>query len=179
MAEDDAQSKGSEAPAAPSEADAAPARIERIERDGTGRLLVYLAGRDEPEVDARVARCFPWSLPATYISIRDKEGKEIALLKTLDGLDPGSRKLVEDELREMIFNPEILRVSEWKREFGVTSICCETDRGEVTFQIRSREDVRVLTSTRALLRDVDGNIYEVRDLSKLDPASRRHFQQYF
>ena len=179
MGEDDERSRAAATPAAASGADSTPPCIDRIERDGTGQLLVYLAGREEPEVDVRVARCFPWSLPASYVSIRNKEGKEIALLKTLDELDPDSRKLVEDELREKIFNPKILRVTEFKREFGVTSIRCDTDRGEVAFQIRSHEDVRVLTPTRALLRDVDGNTYELADLSALDPASRRHFQQYF
>ena len=179
MSEDGEKPGDPQAPAAPAETDAAPACVERVERDETGQLVVHLAGREEPEVDARVARCFPWSLPATYISVRSKDGKELVLLKTLDELDPASRSLVEAELGDMIFNPRIVRVLECKTEFGVTSIRCETDRGEVTFQIRSREDIRVLTPTRALLRDVDGNTYELADLSALDATSRRHFQQYF
>ena len=162
------------------EVEDAPARIERVERSGTGELVVHLAGRDEPYEDARVARCFPWTLPDTYISVRDKDGKEIALLQTLDELPDGdSRELIEGELREMIFNPKIRRVLEWKHEFDVTRIRCETDRGEVAFQIRSREDVRILSPIRALLRDVDGSTYELADLSQLDPASRKHFLQFF
>ena len=161
--------------------DAAPVsgRIERVERDTAGRLVVHVEGRDEPLVDARVARCFPWSIPDSYVSIRDKDGKEIALLKSLEELNGDSRKIVEQELRDKVFNPMIRRVIEFKTEFGVTSITAETDRGEVTFQIRTRDDVRVLSPTRALFRDVDGNTYELADLYALDPASRKHLYHYF
>ncbi len=125
------------------------------------------------------ARCFPWSLPGSYVSVRTKDGKEIALLGSLDDVPAAARELIEDELRQMIFNPQIRRVLEWKSEFGVTNIRCQTDRGEVTFQIRRREDVRVLSPTRALMRDVDGNTYELADLTQLDPASQKHFTQFF
>jgi hypothetical protein len=32
---------------------------------------------------------------------------------------------------------------------------------------------------RALFRDVDGNTYEVPDITALDAASQRYLQQYF
>jgi len=155
------------------------ARIERIERDDAGTLIVRLRGQDEPILDAKVARCFPWSVPGRYISVRNSEGKEVALLETLADLDKKSRAVVEQELRDRAFNPKILSVLKNKREFGVTSITVQTDRGEATFQIRSRDDVRVLSATRALFRDADGIIYELPDLTQLDPASYKRLQQYF
>ena len=66
-------------------------RIERVERNRSGQLVVHLAGQDKPIVDASVARCFPWSVPESYISIRSADGKEIALLKSTDELDQASR----------------------------------------------------------------------------------------
>ena len=161
------------------EQDSPTGRIERIERDEAGELIVHLAGRDEPVTDARAARCFPWSLPEAYVSIRTKEGKEIALLESLDELDDDSREVLEAELCGKVFNPKISRVLAAKNEFGVTSITAETDRGEVTFQIRSREDVRLLTPVRAIFRDVDGNNYELADVRQLDAASQKHLSEYF
>jgi len=150
-----------------------------IERDAAGRLIVRLAGRDEPITDAKAVRCFPWSMPDSYVSIHSPEGKEAAMIKSLDELNDVSRAVLEEELKDKVFNPKILEIVDYKDEFGVTSITAETDRGRVTFQLRSRDDVRVLTGTRALFRDVDGNTYELPDLAALDPTSRKQLERYF
>jgi hypothetical protein len=155
------------------------AAVKSVWRNEAGQLVVHLDGRGEPVVDARVARCFPWSLPEAYIAIRDKEGKELALLRTLDDLDPASRAVVHRELADKIFNPKIHRITDHRNEFDVISITATTDRGEVTFQIRSRDDVRLLSDSRALFRDADGNTYELTDLAALDPASRKWLEDYF
>ena len=154
-------------------------RITRIERNADGQLVAHLAERDEPVVDVRAARYFPWSIPDAYISIRDRDGREVAMLTTLDDLDPDSAEIVEAELRDMVFNPKILRVRKYTREFGVSSLEAETDRGDVIFQFRGRDDVRILSATRALFHDVDGNTYEVADLTQLDPASQKQLHPFF
>ena len=153
--------------------------LKKIERDDRGELLAYLHGREEPERNAKVARCFPWSLQDGYVSVRNKDGKEIALLTTLDGLDAATRQIIEEELRDKIFVPKIRRITRYRAEFDVIYITAETDRGDVTFQIRNRDDVRLLSARRALFRDVDGNVYEVEDVAALDRASQRHIEQYF
>ena len=155
------------------------AAVEKVELNPAGQLVVHMRGGREPVVDARVARCFPWSLPDGYISVRDADGKEIALLQTLDGLDDASRQVVEQELADKVFNPKIRRIVDYRHEFGVTSITAETDRGRVTFQIRSRDDIRILSRTRGLFRDADGNTYEMEDLDALDAQSRKWLQDHF
>lgn len=153
--------------------------IESVAYNELGQLVVRVKGREAPVAEAKVARCFPWSLPDSYIAVRDKEGKEVALLKTLDELDSGSRDVVIRELRDKVFIPRIRRVVEHREEFGVTSITVDTDRGVVTFQIRSRDDVRPISDRRVIFRDADGNSYELHDLNSLDSASRRCLQEYF
>ena len=143
------------------------------------KVIIRLTGQDEPLADARLARYFPWSLPDAYISIRDKGGKEVVMLRTLDELDADSREVVEQELTDKIFNPKILQVLQVKREFGLSSMSAITDRGEVFFQFHGRDDVRLLSPTRALFRDADGNVYELPDLAALDAASRKHLEHYF
>jgi hypothetical protein len=174
-------------PDAAGQQNAPQAVIEKVSRDGLGNLEVRVKGRADPAKDARVSRCFPWSLPDTYISIRDNDGKEITMLHSLAELDSNSRAVVEEELRDKVFNPIILRVVEHKRDFGASSkrdfgvraLTVETDRGEVTFHIKSRDDVRILSPVRALFRDPDGNVYEVPNLAALDEHSRQVMEEYF
>jgi hypothetical protein len=156
-----------------------PSAVRRVERNKAGNLVVTLPGREEPVAEARVARCFPHSIPDRFVSIRDKDGKEVALLDRLDALDPSSRALVEQEIHDKIFTPRITRILSHKDEFGVASITADTDRGRVTFQIRSRDDVRVASSARAFFRDADGNVYEVPDVRALDRASQKVLLEYF
>ena len=147
--------------------------ITRVECDAAGKLRVLLDGESDPVENAQIARCFPWSFPQDYISVRDSAGKEVTLLESLDALDEASREVILTELHHKIFNPCITGVSECEMEFGVTTITATTDRGPVTFQIASRDDVRYLTGTRLLLQDVDANTYEIPDLTALAPDSRR------
>ncbi len=156
-----------------------PARLERLTRDEKGLLVARISGRDEPVEDVRIARCFPWSLPESLISLRDKDGKELVLLETLEGLSAEARELIEKELRDKIFAPKIQRILSFRERFGITTVKAETDRGEVTFQLRHREDIRALSPTRCILKDVDGNMYEVPDVTLLDPASQRQLGTYF
>ena len=45
--------------------------------------------------------------------------------------------------------------------------------------MRNRQDVRALSATRAIFRDVDGNLYEVPDFDQLDRVSQRYIEQFF
>ncbi len=162
-----------------SEPDADSPRIRRIERNSAGDLVLYLRGPDAPTVGVTLVRCFPWTLPESYISVRSADGREIVILKTLEELDRPTREVVEDELRNRTFNPKILRILEYEHEFGISSIRAETDRGTVAFQFRGRDDVRFLSPTRVLFRDVDGNTYELPDTRLLDRISQEHLNRYF
>lgn len=162
------------------EAPAGPAANNiRLERNTRGEVLAYVDGGDKPLEDVRVARCFPWSLQQEFISIRDKDGKEIALLEGLAGLDEQTRSLIDQELREKFFVPKIRRILRHSAEFGVTTITAQTDRGKVDFQFRDRDDVRMLSNRRLIFRDVDGNVYEIEDFGELDRASQKHVEHYF
>lgn len=164
-----------------SEASGSPmaARVTRLERNASGQLVVHLAGGETPVTDVKLTRYFPWSMPDAYVSVRTDQGREVAVLTDLDDLDPDSRETLESELRDKVFNPKLLRILEYRHEFGISYVKAETDRGEVTFQFRGRHDIRLLSPTRALIRDVDSNTYELPDFNRLDPTSRRYLQRYF
>ncbi len=155
------------------------ARLVGLRRDTKGQLIAELAGRDEPVEGVRLARAFPWSLPKGYISVRDDKGEELVLLETLEGLADDIRDLIDEELRDKVFAPVVKRIASFKEHFGITTVVAETDRGEVTFQLRRRDDVRALSPIRCIMKDVDGNMYEVTDVTKLDLDSQKHLDNYF
>ena len=154
-------------------------RIRKLQRNGKGQIVAHVEGIDEPVVDVHVRRYFPWSAPDEYFSIRDADGKELAMLRSLHELDPDSREIAEAELAHKVFNPKIIRVLSHKREFGLTTMEAETDRGSVTVQFNSREDVRILSPTRGLIRDINGNTLEIPNLHEMDAVSQRFLQRYF
>src|SRR5690242_16852077 len=64
----------------------------RIERWEDGQLRVYKNGNP---VVVKPARCLPWTQPSRYISLRDEEDNEVALVTRLDELDKKSREYLE------------------------------------------------------------------------------------
>ena len=118
----------------------------------------------------QVARAFPLSKPNQYIGLRDAADKDIGTLPTLEGLDPESRKIVDEELTRRYFLPIIRQVYAVKEEFGITTWDVETDKGRQTFLVQNlRESVwEMVPGERAIITDKDGLRYEFPDLTRLD-----------
>ena len=119
------------------------------------------------------ARAFPLSSEDSFITLTDNEGNEIGTIRELAALDPDSRLSLEAELVRVYYTPKILQVNGLKENFHIPGWDVETDRGPRVFEIRSgRRDVRDLGKGRLLIRDADGNRYEIPNYHNLDPASR-------
>ncbi len=118
-------------------------------------------------------RSFPLTAPTKYISFTSSDGDDLALLEDVEQLDRASRLVLEEELEKRYFIPCILRVISLKNRFGVLSFEVETDRGVRSFDVRERDDIRHLPgTTRVLIRDVDGNRYDIPDTMQLDATSQ-------
>jgi hypothetical protein len=118
-------------------------------------------------------RCFPWSLPAAYVSLRDDDGGEVALVVALADLDPSSRRLLEEELAEASFVLRISRIVSVEEELEIRTWKVETQEGPRTFQTARDEWPRELPGGGLLLRDVAGDLYLAPRRDELDAKSRR------
>lgn len=117
-----------------------------------------------------VHRCFPFSDPTHYISIREPEGdgKEIGLILDLDGLKKETRQMLEEQMQLRYFAPKILNIREIKEEYGYSYWDVETDRGACRFTVRmGGGSVYAIGPDRYLVNDLDGNRFEIPDLNKL------------
>ncbi|MCJ7821728.1 MAG: DUF1854 domain-containing protein [Armatimonadetes bacterium] len=148
-----------------------PGRV-RVWRDEFHRLRVQVDGEAE-HVDVKPARVFPISGAADCISFLDEDNKEVLLLKGVSGLDPESRQVLEEDIGRTYFVPKITYIYEIEDSHGAARWEVETDRGYRVFDVRDREDVRVVQGKRVLLQDADGNRFEIKDLSLLDPQSQK------
>lgn len=151
---------------------AGPADTLRLTRDERGRLTLHRPGA-EPVGPVRLARCFPWTAPDEYLSIRDSNGVEVHLLVTRAGLDPATEALIAEELAAQEFFPRITRVAAVDDRFDVMVWNVETDCGPIELQIEHAEDIRLRDDGRVTFKDHAGGAFIVDDIARLDPRSRR------
>jgi hypothetical protein len=128
--------------------------------------------------NARVRRAFPLSTPQAFLSLQGVDGKEIAMLRNLDGIEPDSRRLLDEELDRRYFTPRIERIDVLRQEAGMWRFNVQTQRGAAEFFVRNWRDSAVeIAPGRWQIMSVDGGRFEILDLGKLDPSSQRLLDQ--
>lgn len=146
----------------------------KLTKESLGLLTLTInehgEARVHPHVQVRVG--FPLSDELAAVSFCDEEGEEIGVLIDAENLEENSAKALTEALQFNYFIPVITGVEEIKEEFGVTRWSVKTDRGPRVFEVQSRHDVRPVGPGRFLIRDIDGNRFEIRDITALDPVSR-------
>lgn len=135
-----------------------------------GGFLSLVMG-EETHARVNVSRAFPLTFPTRYLSVRDKDGKEIGIIEDLLSFGSDTRRMIEDDLERRYFSPLIGAIVSLKDEFGYTYWDVETDRGPRRFTARGHESLINLKEGRILIVDVDGNRYEIPDYRVLDPSS--------
>lgn len=141
--------------------------------DGTLRVVVE---DDCCAMRVEVFRAFPLSHPDEHIVLRDGSGREVGVLRHLNEVSADERQLLEEQLHRRYFLPQILAIRGVTERFGSSVWDVETDRGSRSVSMgQINEAISEITPGRYLLTDLEGNRYEVRDLSKLDSESRARF----
>ena len=101
----------------------------------------------------------------------DEESNEIGIIQDIKHLPHESRKILVEELQKRYFMPKITKINALEGQFGITQWVVETSQGDVQFSLRSRYDIVTLENGRILIKDADGNRYEIENYNKLDPQS--------
>ncbi|MBM3496223.1 MAG: DUF1854 domain-containing protein [Armatimonadetes bacterium] len=136
--------------------------------------LRLTVGDDRSYPTVRATWAAPMSRPNRYLCLLDGKGSEIAMIEDPDSLPRLSREAVRRELRNRYLTASVQCVIECKQEFGTTYWCVETDRGVREFVTQSlQENAQWLSDTHLVLVDVDGNRFDVPDVTALDARSRK------
>jgi hypothetical protein len=125
-------------------------------------------------------RLFPFNNPDMYITLLNREEREVGFVRDLSELDEGSVAALQECFAEYYMIPKVTRLITAEERFGSIKWCVMTDRGEISFRIRSRHsDIKKLYgSNRVILRDSNDNRYEIEDYTKLDAHSLRLLFSY-
>jgi len=142
----------------------------RICRGESGRLKIIFDEAEKITIK-RVVRAFPLTMPWRYIILIDENDREIGLLRDVKDLDESSMKVLKEELERVYFIPKIKKIRQIKEEFGVLIWETETDKGPRRFEVTSRRDVKKMGKRRIIVRDADGNLYDIPDYARLDQKS--------
>lgn len=123
-------------------------------------------------------RAFPIAAPETGIALVDVDGHELAWIDRLSDLPVATRALLEDELKNREFLPEIKRIRQVS-SFAVPSTWeVETDRGLTSFVLKGEEDIRRVAQSTLLIADSHGVQFLIRDQQALDKASKKILDRF-
>ena len=93
-------------------------------------------------------------------------------------LPPASWEAAQQELRRRYLTAHVTEILNARVEYGATYWNADTDRGQREFVTQSlQENAQWLSATHLLLIDVDGNRFEIPDVSALDPRSQNFISE--
>ncbi|MCI8554700.1 MAG: DUF1854 domain-containing protein [Clostridiales bacterium] len=153
-------------------------------RTGGGFVsLTYTSPDGEVKQYPRVAvhRCFPFSDPDHYVSIREPEagGKEIGLVEDLAALPPHTQELLNEQLALRYFVPRIEKIRSIREEYGYSYWEVTTDHGACRFTVRmGGGSVYSVGGSRYMINDIDGNRFEIPDLYRLTAREIRELDPF-
>ena len=131
-------------------------------------------GEESVILAAQIKRVFPLSNPNEFLSIQDGAGKELGILRTVEGLEPGTRQIFSEELDRRYFTPKIEGIEYLKMEAGMWHFKVRTQRGPTEFFVRNwRDSAFEIAPNRWQIHSVDGGRFDIPNLEALDAQSRK------
>lgn len=136
-----------------------------------GRLL--FAAADGTRHSVRVVRCFPWSEPSRYVSLRNDDDAELCFIDRLDTLDPASRRALESALVAAGFVLRITAISSIEEDFEIRKWQVQTAQGPRSFQTPLDVWPHATPNGDLVIADVAGDLYVFPTLDGLDATSKK------
>lgn len=123
---------------------------------------------------------FPHTDRQIFVSVRTLKNKEIGMIKRVTEFPKETVELLEHHIRLRYFSPEISTINRIKEEFGYSYWDVETSAGRCYFTVRNgRGNVAMITDEQALIADVDGNRFLIKDIHQLTDKEYRMVEMLF
>ncbi len=139
-------------------------------RTPAGGMRLTLKG-DRSVLRIKARRCFPYSMPDKFISLRDGSDGEIGIIADLKDLPNDYRRWIEEDLEMRYYVPQVRSIKTIRQRFGGIEWHVDTDRGPKRLITKGVHDTMMEVEIgRFIVTDVDGNRFEIFT-DRLDPAS--------
>ena len=148
-----------------------------LQRDAFGRL-VYNGADGVAHVGVLPVRAFPITAAEDGLSLMNAEGHELLWIDRLDALPSSQRELLDNELANREFMPQIQRLRAVSTFSTPSTWTVDTDRGSTQLVLKGEEDIRRIGRSMLLIADSQGLQFVVRDLGALDRHSKRLLERF-
>ena len=140
--------------------------------------LLWLETGDRKE-RVSLRRAFPFEELWTYLSVLNQDEEEVGMIRDLSGFEEETATLLKEELERRYYSPVVLRILSLKERYGFSYWKVETAEGIMEFTLRDTYKSLIhLDSKRIIILDVDGNRFEIPDVTRLDRKSYRKIELY-
>ena len=136
------------------------------------------AQTDGAPFEIYLKRCFPWTHPYEFISVRNVDDKEIFFIEDLNELDESDQKLFRDQLKNALFTLDITRINSIDDEVEIRKFDVQTNKGHRVFQTMIDYWPEILSNGEVIINDLSGDLYKIADLRSLDTKSRELIENY-
>ena len=149
--------------------------------------LISLDLKETGEFFERIVifRCFPITNPDEFLSVREPNskkmgrGKELGMIRHMKDFPDEQQTLFLEELDRRYFAPEIIKINSVKDKFGYIYWDADTAVGNMTFILSNPfSNIRAFEDRRVFIHDMDGNIFQIKDYTKLDSSSFKKIEIY-
>ncbi|MDO9011855.1 MAG: DUF1854 domain-containing protein [Gallionella sp.] len=148
-----------------------------LQRNAAGRLE-FTSCQGDIHQDVVPVRAFPIAAPEEGISLTSSDGHELAWIENLADLSAEIRTLLEEELGNREFTPEIQRINQVSSFATPSTWQIATDRGATELHLKAEDHIRRLPPAALLITDSHGVSFRVRDMEQLDAHSRKLLDRF-
>ncbi|MDH2918703.1 MAG: DUF1854 domain-containing protein [Sideroxydans sp.] len=148
-----------------------------LSRDAAGILLLTDANGASHKVNM-VVRAYPISAPDDGVSLLGIDGHELAWIANLQALSEGNRSLINNELAQREFMPQISHIQAVSSYATPSTWTISTDRGDTELVLSSEDHIRHLAHNRLLITDALGISYLIADMASLSKHSRKILDRF-
>jgi hypothetical protein len=148
-----------------------------LTRNSAGRLVLSGAQGDIHEGVVPV-RAFPISAPEEGVSLIGDDGHELRWINNLNDVAEASRILIEAELIQREFMPEITRIRQVSSFATPSKWQVTTNRGDTELLLKAEDHIRRLTNTSLLITDGHGVSFLIRNIDNIDKHSRKLLERF-